>query len=294
MPTFKKVRCTTCKKSFSKDIGHINENLKLGHNFYCSKICESKRKNKQKFLICENPNCDKSFLRMPNDILEHNYCSRSCAAKVNNLRYPKWPKRYCTECGTEFKNRDSEYCSLKCGYMQNGKKTLKYAKEEPINLIRKYFKKNNRVPARRDLPLLASCTRYYFDSWNNAIIAAGLTPNRSHDHRMYRRIITKANDGHLCDSVSEALIDNWLTKNKILHERNTPYPNTNHKADWGIKGDKIFVEYFGLAKDSPRYDRSIRKKKKLCQKFKIKLIEIYPRDLYPKISLENKLKTLSQ
>ncbi|TSC89027.1 MAG: hypothetical protein G01um10142_546 [Parcubacteria group bacterium Gr01-1014_2] len=285
------VRCSRCKKGYFKYVGHVKENIKLGHNFFCSHECMSNFHKTGKWLECENQLCKKKFYRPSNDILEHNYCSRSCAVKVNNLRYPKWPKRYCVECGAEFKNRDSEYCSLKCGYMQNGKRTLKYTKEEPINLIRKYFKKNNRVPARRNLPLLASCTRYYFGSWNNAVIATGLTPNRSHDHRMYRRIMTKANDGHMCDSVSEAIIDDWLTKNKIPHKRDIPYPDTNHKADWAVK-DNIFIEYFGLAKDSPRYDRSIRKKKKLCEKFRIKLIEIYPQDLYPDISLDSKLKAL--
>jgi len=109
---------------------------------------------------------------------------------------------------------------------------------------------------------------------------------------MYKRVFTKALDGHICDSVSELLIDNWFIKNKIEHERNISYPDTNHKADWGInlKGKTIFVEYFGLAKDSPRYDRSITKKKTLCCKHKIKLIEVYPWDLYPKINLDTKLK----
>ncbi|MBI4160274.1 hypothetical protein HY504_03845 [Candidatus Wolfebacteria bacterium] len=131
-----------------------------------------------------------------------------------------------------------------------------------------------------------------FGSWNNAIIAAGLQPNRSHSQRMYKRILTKALDGHYCDSISELLIDNWLYKNKILHERDVHYPKTHHKADWAVSigSRKIFVEYFGLANDSPRYDRSIKEKKKLCHKNKISLISIYPKDLYPKTFFEDNLK----
>ena len=104
--------------------------------------------------------------------------------------------------------------------------------------------------------------------------------------------MTKALDGHYCDSISELLIDNWLYKNKILHERDAHYPGTHHKADWGILigNQKIFDEYFGLINDSPRYDRSIKEKRKLCKKHKISLISIYPQDLYPKNFFEGNLK----
>lgn len=128
-----------------------------------------------------------------------------------------------------------------------------------------------------------------FGTWNKTIEAAGLIPNRSHDHRMYKRSMTKALDGHLCDSISEALIDNWLSAHGIPHERNVKYPQTNHRADWKIQGS-IFVEYFGLAKDSPRYDRAITLKKKLCEENGVKLVEIYPNDLYPKIAIDDKFK----
>jgi hypothetical protein len=100
--------------------------------------------------------------------------------------------------------------------------------------------------------------------------------------------MTKAKDGHVCDSVSEALIDNWLFDHEIPHERNAKYPETKHRADWKIQnGD--FVEYFGLAKDSPRYDRSVGQKQKLCRQHNINLVSLYPSDLYPKIVLDNKL-----
>lgn len=127
-----------------------------------------------------------------------------------------------------------------------------------------------------------------FGSWNNAVLAAGLTPNRSHDNRMYKRTGTKATDGHLCDSASEALVDNWLVDKSIAHERNVRYPNTGHLADWSV-GNGVFVEYFGLANDSPRYDRAVEKKRSLCRQNNIQLIEIYAEDLYPNRRLEQKL-----
>lgn len=134
---------------------------------------------------------------------------------------------------------------------------------------------------------------HLFGSWNNAITTADLNPNRSHDNRMYKRLLGKAKDGHECDSISEILIDNWLTEHNISHVRDEKYPTTNHKADWAI-GDNVFIEYFGLVKDSPRYDREIKLKKRLCKKNAIKLIEIYPKDLYPKNSLDNRLSQFKQ
>lgn len=84
-------------------------------------------------------------------------------------------------------------------------------------------------------------------------------------------------------------IDNWLFKNNISHERDILYPDTNHKTDWAIKNKNIFIEYFGLANDSPRYDQTIQIKKDLCKKHKIKLLDIYAKDLYPVNNLDKRL-----
>lgn len=284
-----KVKCKFCHKSLYKERRCFKENLKLGHNFYCSRICQYKFRTKKILLVCERPNCNKKFFRAPKDISAHNYCSSSCAITINNQKYPKrLPlKRFCVECSGEFKSRHSKYCSSKCGYKHRKTHGSKYTQAQVVSLIQEYHRKNNRVPAKRELKDISDKCANMFGSWNKAIEAAGLTPNRSHDHRMYKRTKTKAADGHLCDSVSEAIIDNWLTENKITHERNVHYPTSKHLADWKVNKN-IFVEYFGLAKDSPRYDRSILEKKKLCKKNKIKLVAIYPEDLYPKIRLKNK------
>lgn len=290
MSDFRKVRCTSCKKRFYKYKWHVEENLKLGHNFFCSLKCQSGYRKTGKWLICGNDLCKKKFYRERHAILNYNYCSQSCAAIVNNQKYPKWPIRYCKICKKSVKRESTPYCSIECGKVSR----FKYTKEEIVKIIRKYHKETNRIPSKREILEISHRAIHLFGSWNNAILATNLVPNRSHDNRMYKRSMTKAQDGHLCDSVSEALIDNWLTKNKIPHERNIPYPDSFHKADWGIKNNKIFIEYFGLAKDSPRYDRSIKKKKRLCERFKIKLIEIYPQNLYPEINIDSKLKFLQE
>ena len=256
-----KIRCYFCRKQFLTKRAYFIFNQKVGYHSFCSKKCESAYRLIGKWLVCENTSCKKKFYRPKNDILKHNYCSRSCAAVVNNQKYPKWPVKYCKKCKEPFRREGSPYCSVECGKLGR----FKYTKEELTSLLRNHFDKNGRVPARREVPEISHKATHLFGSWSSALIAAGLKPHRSHNHRMYRCMKTKAHDGHVCDSISEAIIDNWLTENKIPHTRDAKYPTTNHKADWAIKSGDIFVEYFGLAKDSPRYDREVKVKKNLCR-----------------------------
>lgn len=290
MPKYYKiVFCAFCGKEFFRTKGRFNEAKKFGWKQYCSWKCLSRDKLKRQILFCEN--CGKHFERTPCGISPHNYCSQSCAAIVNNRKNPKRKPQFktCLSCGKQFRKStgNSKYCSMKCRGGTEPKHTL----QELIDIIRAKTQELGRVPARREMKESDAC-RKFFGSWNNAIIAADLQPNRSHSQRMYKRTNTVSSDGHLCDSVSELLIDNWLAKNNIPHKRDTSYPNTHHKADWAIpiENQKIFVEYFGLANDSPRYDRAIKEKGKLCRKNKISLIAIYPQDLYPKEFLEENLK----
>ncbi len=284
-----KVKCAFCGKEFFRSKGRFNEAKKIGWKQYCSWKCLSRDKIKRQVLVCEN--CGKRFERKVSGISPHNYCSHSCAAIVNNKKCPKRQAKLkvCAnnKCNKQFRG-SSKYCSKQCK-----REVLRtYSRQELIEIIKRATQELKRVPAKRELKKIARACEISFGSWNKAISAAGFHPNRSHNQRMYKCVNAKATDGHICDSVSELIIDNWLTKNEIPHERNMPYPKTNHKADWGInfKGKTIFVEYFGLAKDSPRYDRSVAKKKTLCCKHKIKLIEVYSWDLYPKINLDTKLK----
>ena len=287
-----KVKCAFCGKSFFRKKGQYNEAKKFSWNQYCSRKCLSRDKLKRKVLYCEN--CGKRFERTPSDISPHNYCSQSCAAIVNNKKCLKGhakikPKlKICIKCGKPFRKSTGnlKYCSIKCR-----REAERHTPEELLGVIRDATQELGRVPARRELERIDSACGKIFGSWNNAIIAAGFQPNRSHSQRMYKRTNTIAIDGHLCDSISESLIDNWFTENNIFHEKNVIYPGTNYRADWVVfRGDqKIFVEYFGLANDSPRYDRTIKRKQKLCQKHNFELIEIYPKDIYPKKNLSKKL-----
>lgn len=283
-----RLKCYFCRKYFLTKRAYFIFNKESGYNSFCSRRCHYKSKFRGKFLTCDNPTCNKRFYRAPNDILSNNYCSRSCAAIVNNQKYPKWPVKHCKKCQKPFRREGSPYCSIECGKLGR----FKYTKEEIVKIIQNHHKNTGRVPAKRELVGISEKATHMFGSWNKAILSANLVPNRSYDHRMYKRLLGKAKDDHKCDSVSEILIDNWFYNNKIKHLRNVPYPNTKHVADWAVNNGRVFVEYFGLAKDSPRYDGSIKEKKRLCKKYKIKLIGIYPEDLYPKSCLDDKLAKL--
>ncbi len=296
--SFSIVTCSNCGKDFLKDNRHINENKKLGHNLYCSTQCQSSFKNKQVELMCENFPCQNKFKRMLSQWSFRNFCSQSCAAIFNNKARVSSNRiqarnifnnkrlikiiNYCQYCGNRCLSKHN-YCSNKCWA-----KAHTISKEELINQIKLLSLKLGRTPTRRECKNSSSCQKY-FGSWNNALIAARLTPHRSLNQRMYKRRQCFAKDGHICNSVSELIIDNWLYKNNIDHQKETPYPKGKFTADWSLSNN-IFVEYFGLAHDSRRYDEEIKKKQQICKDSKITLFEIYSKDLFPKNRLEEVLK----
>lgn len=251
-------------------------------------------KSAKRLFVCENDSCKEEFWREPNSISPHNYCSSSCAATVNNRKFPKRFAKIaiCRSCNKSFKNlsHNKDYCSVAC----RSHARLKYTKDEIIRAIKNKSLELNRVPAKREIAEYCDTAIRLFGSWNEAVRAAGFEPYRSHDDRMYKRSRTKALDGHKCDSISEAIIDNWLYKQKIPHSRDIVYPKGNYKSDWSLKNGKVFVEYFGLAKDSPRYDASISAKNAICRNYGIKLVPIFAEDLYPKPIFTRKLQFLEK
>ena len=204
-----KVKCAFCGKEYFRQAGRVNEAKKFGWNQYCSKKCQNKARTTRIEKGCGNPDCSNEVSRVLNEFKSSKsgfiFCSQSCAAIVNNRRHPKRRAKLksCPICKRQFKG-ERKYCSKKCKL----KALNRYTSKELLKIIKQAAQKLGRVPAKRELTMIAEICRKRFGSWNNAIIAAGLQPNRSHDHRMYKRVKTKAMDGHLCDSVSEAIIDN--------------------------------------------------------------------------------------
>lgn len=128
--------------------------------------------------------------------------------------------------------------------------------------------------------------RSVFGSWLNALIQAGVLEDGT--RRTSRGIQSIAKDGHVCLSLGEKTIDDFLYARGIQHEKEPPYPEGNYRGDFRV--GNLFIEYFGLAGD-PEYDAKTREKIRLCKKHGISLIAIYPQDLVNQKKLENKLST---
>lgn len=169
----------------------------------------------------------------------------------------------------------------------NNSKNLKpkYSRDHLITLLKDFYTQYKRIPTKRDfMPIYGSFFRN-FGTWNNAIRKAGFSPNPVLFAKKYF-----ANDGHKCDSLAEKIVDDWLTEKKIPHERSVPYLRTRFTADFKI-GDTL-VEFFGLHGQLKRYDFLMKKKLKIIQKYKLKLISLYPEDIFPSINLKEKLKSV--
>lgn len=268
------VRCLYCGWQFPKDHGYIYQITKFDHIFYRCFQCGGRPKTGREDLSCENTNCRKKFDRISSDISPHNYCSRSCAATINNTKFPKRIAiiRRCSYCHNRLFKYGRVYCSVKC----RGK-ALAITKEKIINQIKNFFEIYKRIPLKREFNHY-NAARDRFGTWNKTIEAAGFKPNPV----MFADKCF-ANDGHICDSVAEKIIDDYLYERGINHLRNYLYPEGGYIADFKI-GNKI-VEYFGLAGEHRGYDKIRKVKQNIAKKFDLQLIEIYPQDLYPKGSL---------
>jgi hypothetical protein len=126
-----------------------------------------------------------------------------------------------------------------------------------------------------------------FGSWLNALIQAGVLENDA--RRSGRGIQSIAKDGHVCLSLGEKTIDDYLHFHGISHEKEPRYPEGNFRGDF--KAGNIFIEYFGLT-GNPDYDAKTKEKIRLCKKHNITLIAIYPVDLVSQKKLEDKLSIL--
>lgn len=147
--------------------------------------------------------------------------------------------------------------------------------------IKEFYSQYQRIPLKREF-VHEKIARKHFGSWNNAVVAAGLRPNPVKFSQKYI-----ARDGHKCDSLAEKIIDDWLSSRKIVHEKGVRYPRTKFTADFKVRN--TYVEFFGLHGQLPRYDLLMKQKLKMIQKEGVKLISIYPEDLFPKSQLHKVL-----
>lgn len=133
----------------------------------------------------------------------------------------------------------------------------------------------------------AKCVKSHFGSWLNALIKAGVLEDGT--RKTSRGIQTIAIDGHVCLSLGEKTIDDFMHKRGIRHVKEPGYPEGGYRADFKV-GD-VLIEYFGLA-GNPDYDKKIREKTRICKEHGIALIAIYAKDLMSQERLEDKLSSL--
>jgi hypothetical protein len=88
-----------------------------------------------------------------------------------------------------------------------------------------------------------------------------------------------ADDGHVCDSLREREIDNFLHSRGIRHEREPAYPRSKQRADWKVirREREFYVEYFGLI-TRDEYRKRAEGKIQLAENCGIILLAIYPYD----------------
>jgi hypothetical protein len=159
----------------------------------------------------------------------------------------------------------------------------KYTPKYLLDKIVSFHEKHDRIPLKREFNMYHEY-QVRFGSWNNAIRLAGFAPNPQ--LFAYKFV---ARDGHKCDSFTEKIIDDWLYKRGINHKRNVSYPGTKMTADFSL-GSDVILEFFGLAGVQKQYDKIIERKRQICRDKKLRLIEIYPRDLFPKDRLSKLVK----
>jgi hypothetical protein len=118
--------------------------------------------------------------------------------------------------------------------------------------------------------------------WLSVLKAAGLVAD---GWRVKRGgVMCHATDGHLCLSLLERSIDDWLTRNGIDHEREPRWPydpvlnrNGMRRADW-LLPDGSFVECAGLM-SRPEYALKMAEKRELARQVGIMLHIIEPEDV---------------
>jgi len=118
-----------------------------------------------------------------------------------------------------------------------------------------------------------------FGSFFAALVKSNIIPKGS--KKLVIGTMLLSNDNHLCLSLVEKEIDDYLFSKGISHKKEVYYPNSKMRCDWEIFIEnykkRIFIEYFGLI-NNPDYAKKAEEKKKIAKNNNILLIDIYPKD----------------
>ncbi len=130
-----------------------------------------------------------------------------------------------------------------------------------------------------------------FGSWLQTLILAGVLQDGTQQTSRGVRCI--AIDGHICSSMAEKTVDDWLYSHGINHEKEPHYPYHPRlnpyklRADWKV--DNVLIEYAGLMNE-PDYAAKMKAKQEIATQFGISLIILQPKDI---LDLDSKLVKLA-
>lgn len=118
-------------------------------------------------------------------------------------------------------------------------------------------------------------------AWTLLLVESGLADEGV---RMARGTVLPARDGHVCFSLREKVVDDFLHMHQIAHTREPLYPHdpvanprTRLRADWRLD-DGTLVEMWGLPND-PAYAAKMRTKERLASRHGIRLVGLLDEDL---------------
>lgn len=164
-----------------------------------------------------------------------------------------------------------------------------YDKDFLVKEIERFITENGHVPSTNEFRHTKNypSTKAYkrlFGSFNNALVELGYTPISVANKNKYCCNVI-ANDGHICDSMEEGLVDNFLFANNIAHSIQPLYPRHEElnpkgyiRADFYLTDFNVFVEYAGLI-TRKFYASKLEKKQQLATVIGINLLIVYPSKL---------------
>ena len=156
-----------------------------------------------------------------------------------------------------------------------------------ISEIERYIEEFNHIPSTNEFRYAEGYPspkpyKRSFGSFNRALIELGYTPVSFLNSGKYGKPCL-AQDGHICKSREECIVDNSLFANDIPHAKEPLYPRHNQlnpkgylRADFFANG--YYVEYAGLIQLKD-YSDKIELKKQLATVLGLKQLIVYPSQL---------------
>jgi hypothetical protein len=108
-----------------------------------------------------------------------------------------------------------------------------------------------------------------------SLVNSGVLPKGTKKLKIGTMVL--ALDGHVCFSLIEKEIDDYLYQNNIIHQKEIKYPESDMRCDWEVfyNNKRYFIEYFGLM-NIKEYEIKVELKRKLAKVNEIILLELYP------------------